>query len=154
MNQADWGTRSRNHDLYRELIEFVRMDVQSERHQVNRRMFSVFFWCFLIPAILSVCVLLLIKFHILPHRARGFLDWGGGLVWLAGPATAETHAAVEQAARHTGGTWTLLRAPGPLRSAVRVVLDEAEPLARITRRVKAAFDPGGILNPGRIYAGL
>jgi len=87
-------------------------------------------------------------------QAQGFLDWGGGLVWLAGPATAETHAAVEQAARHTGGTWTLLRAPGPLRSAVRVVPDEAEPLARITRRVKAAFDPGGILNPGRIYAGL
>ena len=75
MKQADRGVRSRNHDLYRELIEFVRTDVQSERHQVNRRMFSVFFWCFLIPAIASVGVLLLIKFHILPHRARGFLDW-------------------------------------------------------------------------------
>jgi len=75
MIHADRGGRTRNHDLYRELIEFVRADVQSERHQVNRRMFSVFFWCFLIPAIASVGVLLLIKFHILPRRARGFLDW-------------------------------------------------------------------------------
>jgi glycolate dehydrogenase FAD-binding subunit len=35
-----------------------------------------------------------------------------------------------------------------------VVPDEAVPLARITRQVKAAMDPAGILNPGRIYAGL
>ena len=31
--------------------------------------------------------------------ARGYLDWGGGLVWLAGPADAATHAAVEAAAK-------------------------------------------------------
>jgi FAD/FMN-containing dehydrogenase len=27
-------------------------------------------------------------------------------------------------------------------------------LAHITRQVKAAMDPAGILNPGRLYAGL
>jgi glycolate oxidase FAD binding subunit len=86
--------------------------------------------------------------------ARGFLDWGGGLVWLAGPAQEATHAAVEAAARRASGTWTLMRAPEALRNAVRVVPDEPEPLARLTRRVKAAFDPHCILNPGRIYAGL
>jgi len=31
---------------------------------------------------------------------------------------------------------------------------EIAALAAITRRVKAAMDPAGILNPGRIYAGL
>jgi glycolate oxidase FAD binding subunit len=90
-------------------------------------------------------------------RARGlagFLDWGGGLVWLAGPADTATHAAVEAAAQAARGTWTLLRAPEALRGAVRVVPDEAAPLARITREVKAAMDPAGILNPGRLYAGL
>jgi glycolate oxidase FAD binding subunit len=83
-----------------------------------------------------------------------FLDWGGGLVWLAGPPTSAAHAAVEAAATAAGGHWTLMRAPDALRGAVRVVPDEAPALARITRRVKEAFDPSGILNPGRMFAGL
>ena len=89
-----------------------------------------------------------------PAGVGGFLDWGGGLVWLAGPANTATHAAVEAAALAHGGVWTLLRAPDALRGAVRVVPEEAAPLARITRAVKAAMDPAGILNPGRMYAGL
>lgn len=84
----------------------------------------------------------------------GFLDWGGGLVWLAGPADTATHTAVEAAANAAHGNWTLLRAPDTLRGAVRVVPDETAGLARITREVKAAMDPTGILNPGRLYAGL
>lgn len=88
------------------------------------------------------------------HRVAGFLDWGGGLVWLAGPADTATHAAVEAAAERAGGIWTLLRAPDALRGVVRVVPDEDAVLARITREVKAAMDPAGIFNPGRLYAGL
>jgi glycolate oxidase FAD binding subunit len=85
---------------------------------------------------------------------RGYLDWGGGLVWLVGSPTAETHHSVEAAAKLAGGTWTLMRAPEPLRAAVNVLPPEPEVLARITRRVKAALDPHAILNPGRMYAGL
>lgn len=88
------------------------------------------------------------------HGARGTLDWGGGLVMLAGPATTALHEAITQAAIRAGGVWTVLRGPAPWRAAVAVVPPEAAPLAAITRRVKAAMDPKGILNPGRMSAGL
>ena len=84
----------------------------------------------------------------------GFLDWGGGLVWLSGPASADAHRQVEAAARAAGGTWMLLRAPEALRVAVDVVPPEVPALAAIARRMKASLDPSGVLNPGRIYAGL
>jgi glycolate oxidase FAD binding subunit len=83
-----------------------------------------------------------------------FMDWGGGLVWVAGPATAEAHAQVVAAARAAGGTWMLFRAPEGLRASVAVIPEEVPALARITHAVKAAFDPKGILNPGRMYAGV
>lgn len=86
--------------------------------------------------------------------ARLMLDWGGGLIWVAGPAETQVHAAVVAAARAAQGTWMILRAGDALRAAVEVVPPEPPALAVLTRRVKAAFDPRSILNPGRLYAGL
>jgi glycolate oxidase FAD binding subunit len=85
---------------------------------------------------------------------RGFLDWGGGLAWLAGPASRDAHRAVEAAARAVAGIWMLVRAPDALREAVDVVPPEVPALATIARRVKDALDPAGVLNPGRMYAGM
>ena len=86
--------------------------------------------------------------------AQGYLDWGGGLVWIAAPATVAAHAAVVAAVNEASGTWLLMRAPESMRTAVDVIPPEPEPLTRITRRVKAALDPHGILNPGRLYGGM
>jgi glycolate oxidase FAD binding subunit len=85
---------------------------------------------------------------------RSLLDWGGGLAWIAGPATSAAHQSVVAAARAARGSFTLFRAPEPMRAAVQVLPDEAPPLAAIGRRVKAALDPAGVLNPGRMRAGL
>jgi glycolate oxidase FAD binding subunit len=86
--------------------------------------------------------------------ARLLLDWGGGLLWVAGPPTEAAHDAVAAAASRTGGTHTLFRAPEPLRAAVAVIPNEPRALAAIGTRVKAVLDPAGILNPGRMRAGL
>ena len=86
--------------------------------------------------------------------ARVLLDWGGGLVWIAGAATETLHRAVAAAAASAHGTFTLFRAPEPLRAAVAVLPEEPPALAAIGARVKAALDPAGVLNPGRMRAGL
>lgn len=85
--------------------------------------------------------------------AKLLLDWGGGLIWVAGPATEATHATVTRAAAEARGTFTLFRAPVPLRAAVEVIPPEPAPLAAIGARVKAALDPAGVLNPGRMRVG-
>ncbi len=47
-----------------------------------------------------------------------------------------------------------MRAPEALRAGLDVMPPEPPALAAIARRVKASFDPDGILNPGRMVAGL
>ena len=86
--------------------------------------------------------------------AKLFMDWGGGLIWAAGPADEAAHAAVATAAREAGGTFWLMRADAGFRAAVAGLPEESAALAGLTRRIKAAFDPQGILNPGRVFAGV
>ncbi len=95
------------------------------------------------PAIAAACAAL---------GAAWFMDWGGGLIWIAGPATEAAHAAIRRAATEARGTWMLFRAPDALRLAVDIIPPEPPTLARISARVQAAFDPNGILNPGRLRA--
>ncbi|MGU3660649.1 MULTISPECIES: FAD-binding protein [unclassified Methylobacterium] len=85
--------------------------------------------------------------------ARWFFDWGGGLIWLATGAEGDAGAdAVRRAVKTQGGHATLVRAPDAVRAAVPVFQPLAEPLMRLTAGIKAAHDPAGVLNPGRMYA--
>ncbi len=86
--------------------------------------------------------------------ARWFYDWGGGLLWLATSATGDAGAADIRAALGGAGHATLVRAPDSVRAAVPVFEPLSEPLMRITAGLKAAHDPAGLFNPGRMYAGV
>ena len=87
--------------------------------------------------------------------ALAFYDWGGGLVWLSLPAAAEdAHGIVRAAIAEAGGHATLIRADAETRRTVPVFEPQPGPLARLTARVKENFDPKGILNAGRMYAGV
>jgi glycolate oxidase FAD binding subunit len=87
--------------------------------------------------------------------AQWFYDWGGGLIWIAMPPSDDGGAAVVRDALHAGGGHaTLIRAPAALRAAVDVFEPQSGALAAVTRRVKEAFDPKGVLNPGRMWAGV
>ena len=82
-----------------------------------------------------------------------FLDWGGGLVWLAVPEEGDGGAAMIRDAVGGAGHATLVKASPALRRAVAVFEPQPAPLAALSRRVKEAFDPAHILNPGRMVEG-
>lgn len=87
-------------------------------------------------------------------RASGtyFLDWGGGLVWLAlKPSPDGGEAAVRGALKE--GHAMLFRAPEELRRRIPVFQPQAPALAALSGRVKAALDPLAKLNPSRMVEG-
>src|SRR5271169_5394912 len=82
--------------------------------------------------------------------ALWFLDWGGGLLWLAVPEATDAGAeAIRTAIRGPDGCntghATLVKGSPALRGAVAVFEPQPVPLAALTRRVKDAFDPAHIL---------
>jgi glycolate oxidase FAD binding subunit len=84
-----------------------------------------------------------------------FSDWAGGLLWIALPPSDDAGSAlIRPAVAEAGGHATLIRAPAAIRAAVPVFDPPGEPVAALTRRVKDGFDPKGILNPGRMWAGV
>ena len=86
-------------------------------------------------------------------RCRAFYDWSGGLVWAEVLPTTDAGAAdIRRVIAVHGGHATLIRAEPQVRAAVEVFQPLEAGLERLSRRLKATFDPAGILNPGRMYA--
>lgn len=87
--------------------------------------------------------------------ARWYFDWGGGLIWISTDVQGDAGAgAIRSAVRSIGGHATLIRAPDEVRASIDVFEPPSEAVMRITAGIKASFDPSGILNPGRMYAGV
>jgi glycolate oxidase FAD binding subunit len=82
---------------------------------------------------------------------RHFLDWAGGLVWLAVPAHVDANLIRNSM---TSGHATLFRAPEAMRAHIDVFHPQPEALAALSLRVKQSFDPDQRLNPGRMYKGV
>ncbi|WP_188260797.1 glycolate oxidase subunit GlcE [Azospirillum tabaci] len=85
--------------------------------------------------------------------AELYFDWGGGLLWAAVAPTPDTAVAI-RGALGTAGHATLVRAPEDVRTTAEVFHPLPDPVMALSRRVKESFDPCGILNPGRMYAGV
>ena len=82
-------------------------------------------------------------------------DWAGGLIWLAPKDSwAREALTIREALVGRGGHATLMRAPTWLRQEVPPFEPQPDPLRALTERVKRSFDPKGVLNPGRMYAGI
>lgn len=82
-----------------------------------------------------------------PSTDGCLVDWGGAQRWLRTDAPAEE---VRAAAVAMGGAAHCFRG-GNRREVFHPI---PEPLMKLHRNLKTAFDPKGILNPGRLYADL
>jgi glycolate oxidase FAD binding subunit len=80
-------------------------------------------------------------------------DWSGGLIWLEVPQSADAGATdIRRVIALHGGHATLIRAEPQVRAIVDVFQPLDPGVDRLARRLKAAFDPAGVLNPGHMYA--
>lgn len=76
------------------------------------------------------------------------VEWGGAQRWLRAAGDAASAAAIRRAVQACGGHATLFRG-GDKDAGVFQPLAPA--LARINARMKDAFDPARIFNPGRMF---
>jgi glycolate oxidase FAD binding subunit len=80
---------------------------------------------------------------------RYSLDWSGGLLWLEVPNKPDGWSQSIRA-RVGSGHATLIRASENVRRVVDVFQPQPAALAALTQRTKHAFDPKGLLNPGKM----
>ena len=85
----------------------------------------------------------------LPEGASPLIEWHGALRWVQAPP--EQGDALREVARAVGGSASLFIADSAYGSSATGQFDLKFPaLAQIHARLKHAFDPAGIFNPGRL----
>jgi glycolate oxidase FAD binding subunit len=84
-----------------------------------------------------------------------YADWAGGLLWLAGPSGVDFGNALRAAlALHGGGHAQLICDRGNSKQLIPALQPLPTAQASLCKRVKAAFDPLGVLNFGRMHDGI
>jgi glycolate oxidase FAD binding subunit len=82
-------------------------------------------------------------------------DWSGGLIWLQTPPLTDAGAVdIRRTLAEFGGHATLVRADLATRAGIDVFQPLDPALQALTAKLKQAFDPESILNPGRMYRGI
>ncbi|RLQ89347.1 glycolate oxidase subunit GlcE [Notoacmeibacter ruber] len=85
--------------------------------------------------------------------ASAFYDWQGGLAWVRMEGGNTMSGLVRKAVQDNGGGHaTLIRATDSERRFAVPFQPLDKPLAILEKRVREAFDPQGIFNPGRMVA--
>ncbi len=79
-------------------------------------------------------------------------DWSGGLLWIETPSLTDAGAVdIRRQLAEIGGHATLIRADGQTRAGIDVFHPLESQHANLSAKLKHAFDPLGIFNPGRMY---
>jgi glycolate oxidase FAD binding subunit len=81
-------------------------------------------------------------------RGEQLIEWGGAQRWLKAGSDDITARNIRSAVSAVGGHATLFRGGD---KSVGVFQPLAPAVARIHERLKAAFDPAHVFNPGRMY---
>jgi glycolate oxidase FAD binding subunit len=96
-----------------------------------------------------------VEVAVAPSRLGAVLDGGSawralmgvGIAWVGLPGDGDRLAELRRRVAEAGGIAPAIRGPGGLG-------DAPVPALEVHRRLKAAFDPAGILAPGRFWGGL
>jgi len=81
-------------------------------------------------------------------RGEQLIEWGGAQRWLKAGSDAASAHSIRRSVKAAGGHATLFRG-GDKRVGVFEPLAPA--VGKIHQRLKDAFDPHGVFNPGRMY---
>ena len=82
-------------------------------------------------------------------------EWSGGLIWLETPSSSEASVTeLRRVLAEFEADSMLMRAPRSVRSSIEVFHPLPLTKMKLVQAIKKAFDPAGVLNPGRMYAGV
>jgi len=81
-------------------------------------------------------------------------DWAGGLLWIAGTSPHIGMALRAAIAGLGSGFAMLIRDVGATRESIAPFQPLSGPVLELHKRVKASFDPLGVLNYERMHEGM